>query len=227
MNTTRLPLALAAIALSVQGHATVLCSDFNPNCKIFNQASLTVDGGVEVGEVDTTKLTAKVLLELLEIQLGLSFPNGAKIQLCMPEEPVFLTGAAVAGGLSPIGGSQVVDKKGVVIVDTSAFITNELDLANSLFDGKYDIVTGQEKSKIYFPVTVFINLPTPGLNLILGGLGVENFKANKPKNGEQKLKGNITADVSGEGALEGDQIYADGTIKLKGKDVVPAGPLTE
>ncbi|WP_367870200.1 hypothetical protein [Luteolibacter sp. Populi] len=195
-----LPLLLAAALFPALPVQATVPSPLVLNFTFFIQASEVTEGNLFKGEVEAVRLNSKDLLALLATQTVQTFPKGARIVV------------------DPDGDVYVTDKNGVLIVDVSAFAF--ADFGGDLFNGVYNTVTEQEKSKIYIAFGLELNLPVEGLVLNMTGLAKENFSASKPNNqGTQTLKGKIACTVTGRGTLESSLILGEGKIDLTGKEV--------
>ena len=194
------PLLLAAALFPALPVQATVPSPLVLNFTFYVQASQVTEGNLFKGEVDAVRLNSKDLLALLATQTGQTFPKGARI-VVDPDGDVFVT-----------------DKNGVLIVDVSTFAF--ADFGGDLFDGVYNTVTEQEKSKIYIAFGLELSLPAEGLVLDMTGLAKENFSASKPNNqGTQILKGKIACAVTGRGTFDGNLILGEGKIDLRGKEV--------
>ncbi len=202
MKSLRTLLLVAAMALPALPASATVPAPLVLNFTYYAQVSENLDGNGNVhGVVQAARLDSKALLKLLSLETGIIFPKGAKIIIY------------------PDGDSAVVDKHGEFIVDTTELLF--ADFGNSLFDGFFNVNTDHEKSNIFMTFTLTLDLPEQGLFLEMTGLARENFKASKPdKNDNQKQKGSIKVNVSGQGALEEELILGDGTVKLNGKETV-------
>jgi hypothetical protein len=192
-------LVAAALFPAVPAQATVP----SPLVLVFTffvQASEVTEGDLYKGEVEPVRLNTKDLLALLAAETHQTFPKGARIIV------------------DPDGDVIVTDKNGAFLADVSTLVF--ADFGPYLFDGVFNNVTEQERSKIYITFGLEISLPTEGLVLDLTGMAKEDFTATKPTNqGVQTFKGKIACAVTGRGTLDGGLILGEGKIDLSGKEV--------
>jgi hypothetical protein len=171
------------------------------NLVIYLQSSLDEEGDQLLGDVEVMRAAGKDLLHFIEDATDSDFPNGAKIMV------------------DPDGTVTVVNKNGELLADVSEFFRADYD-EDYLFDGKYHFETAQERSKIYFRLAFYLDIPDEGLALKVAGVAHESFTGSKPNaRGKQTFTGHILCDLTGRGNWGESLILAEGDATLNGKVV--------
>lgn len=175
------------------------------------QGDTDINGDLFIGDIVVVRVTARELLLALEDAYETDYPVGSSLMITTDGEVL------------------VIDRDGNVLEVVEEYITAILDFDNSLFDGRYNVETEQENSRIVFNMWLNFSLPTvtpqgpgiqlPDFNLMLRGVAFESFNTNKPnQQGVQTSKGTIRADLTGSGDLDEDPIFGEGPIILRGKE---------
>ena len=202
MKTKFLPWLLAAVLLPASPVMATVPSTLTLDMKVYYQESLDKEGDNLLGDVHCFRVNAKELLALLEDELEMDFPPGAKLLVY------------------PDGDVDVVENDGDYIATVYDYLYAIFEYDDELFDGNYNFETEQEKSRIYFPFGLMLDLPEEDLVMEMRGLAIENFTGSKPNpNGKQTFKGNIQCNLTGRGKWNGEAVFGEGHASLVGKEV--------
>ena len=202
MKTYTPLMLLAAALLPASPVLATVPSTLTLDVKVYFQESIGEEGDLLLGDVHCFRLNTKELLALLEDELEMDFPPGAKL-LVFPD-----------------GDVDVVENDGDFVAGVSGFVHAIFDYDDELFDGKYNFDTEQEKSRIYFPFALQFELPEEDLMMEMRGLAIENFTGSKPApNGRQTFKGNIHCNLTARGDWNEETVFGEGHASLAGKEV--------
>lgn len=167
--------------------------------KCFFQEKTAASSDRESGKVGIVRVDSKVLLKLLSRRVGLAFPDGSQL--------------IVAGD----GSVYVADAKGNKLRDVSRFFGAKADVASLLFNGKRNLVNGEEKSRNYYPIAFSMNLP--GLRGDIAGILTEDYTVSPAtRTGVQFTAANANSDVNGKGAFDGKPAFFEGNLSLQGRE---------
>lgn len=204
MKASCLGLVAAAALVAAPASQATVNSTISISVTTIVQESYEVDGDKEIGRVTRTRISSITVSRLIEDELGMSLPFGSRVIIGTNQD------------------SWVEDRQGNFLYDTSSYIYAYYDFGNSAFDGCYFPETDQERSIIYFPMTLYMNFPTASLFLTLQGLATERFNATPPSryNGRQVFSGNIWANTYGMGSFVSGATLAEGRVTLNGREIV-------
>lgn len=180
-----------------------------PSCLKISGTILTAGESSESGDVFKQKMlkvrfSQKDILDALNQLFG-PLPKGTCIQVTPEDAP---TPDSVA----------LVDGEGNVLpINISAFLSVDLATENNLFTGSFNNETSAESSLILFLIEIELNIPAEGIELELGGVAFERFKAGPEQAGIQKVKATIKGKVAGDGTFEGQLAFVEAKAVLAGK----------
>ena len=170
------------------------------NAKCYSQQKLTTTPDRVVGEVTTTRLETKQLLAMLAKDAGLRYTNGSRLKV-------------VAGAIF------VADSNGKVLGNVSKYFQFKVDTNSNLFQGNRNLMTGEERTQSYQPMTFTIHLPKLKANV--SGLLTNSVRISSPnKLGVQEAFADGNANISGEGLINRNLGYIEGTFELRGHEAI-------
>ena len=185
-------------ALSVQASVdSILKLDIKCYYQLKTSSSATKD----TGSVRVIRLDTKQLLALLSTQLDIRYTDGTQFEVATN------------------GGVFVTDSKGNRLGDVSPYLHANFDLKSRIYDGSRIILTEEEISRNYFPVSFTINLPS--LKVTFSGIANELYRVTAPNgDGVQIFQGHTDTNVSGSGSVEGIPAHFTGTLTLDGRKAI-------
>lgn len=195
------------VLFATEARATVPTNILSATLTVYTQTEIVTNNSIEQAKLNKFRVTTKDLLAILEGLVGQNFPNGSQILV------------------DDSGNTYVADKSGAIIQSVTDYLSFSFGYSDglSVWNGKYNLDTAQENSKIEFMLHVEIGTGT-NQSVSLQGLAFETFKAGAvDNNGQQKLNGIINAKVAGDGYANGEYNLIEGKVSLKGKGVFDSG----
>ncbi|HXI50550.1 MAG TPA: hypothetical protein VNH84_03580 [Candidatus Saccharimonadales bacterium] len=159
-------------------------------------------GVIYKSKIVKTRITTKDLLSFLSDETGVTFPDGAYIEVD-PEGPVH------------VKGPEGFDKDVSELVSTHF----SFDDGKSVWSGTYNNDTSAEKSSGMFLMSLTVKNAGGDEVASVSGLATEKYNASAPVDGMQKVVAGLTATVVGSGDLDAE---GSTTVILSGKLVMKA-----
>jgi len=195
----QLPYLLACSIWAGPSFATIDWSNLNLKGEINYQQSFELEGDWECGTIGTLRFGNNDLKYMIGEEMGMQLPRGSQVQL----------------GLE--GGSRVVDRDDNFLYDTSTYLDGFINTSNTLYDGKFNIVTGEENSWIKLEVDMFLNFPSAGWSVNYNeGYLAERFRARLRRDDELKATQNMRGILGGGGAVFSEPGFANALVRLYG-----------
>ncbi|MEO8616142.1 MAG: hypothetical protein ABI600_13440 [Luteolibacter sp.] len=169
--------------------------------KCYYQLKTSSSGGKDTGIVKVIRLDTKQLLVLLSTQLNIKYTGGSQLEIAT-DGRVFVT-----------------DSKDNRLGDVSTYFHADIDTKSRIYDGSRNILTNQQITRNYFPISFTINLPE--LKVTFSGIANELYKVTAPNGDDvQIFTGHTDANVSGSGNFGGMIAHFTGTLALDGRKAV-------
>jgi hypothetical protein len=150
------------------------------------------------GKVGRARISTKQILKLISQDSHRSIPAGS--QIIVKED----------------GSTEVVDRNGNLILDSSEYVQVRYYTESEIIDGVRNLDNGKEKSRSYFKISLALNLS--GFTGTVSGMAIaQNLITEPDKDGVQKWRVNTQSQVNGRGEIKGGPGFYDGKIKLNGR----------
>ena len=150
------------------------------------------------GKVSKLRVSTKQILKLISQESGRSIPKGSKLMA------------------NQDGSTEVVDKKGNFVMDSSIYVQVLFDTDSEIIDGVRNLDNGKENSRSCFKIALAMNLQ--GLSGTANGMAIAQNRLTAPdKDGVQKWRINAQSQVNGRGQIKDGPGFYDGKIILKGR----------
>lgn len=196
----KLLFATGSISLSSLSLNAAVDSLLILDAKCYSQKKVTRTPERVVGQVATTRLDTKQLLQLLAKDVGVTYTNGSRLKV-------------VAGEV------YVADSNGKELGNVSQYFQLMVNAGSGLLNGTRNLTSNEERTKNYQSMSFTINLPR--LKGKVTGLLTEQLEISSPnKLGVQEARANGTANVSGKGTFNGNLAYFEGDFRLEGREAI-------
>jgi hypothetical protein len=164
----------------------------------YYQSSVTSSKKFLRGNVKKTRVSTKQLLKLISQTSGRNIPGGSKLMV------------------NDNGTTQVVDRQGNTILDSSEYVQVRFYEDSEIIDGVRNLDNGKEKSRAYYKIAMAMNLQ--GLSGTLNGMAIEKINISAPnRDGVQKFRTITDSKVNGRGQINGGSGFYEGSIKLNSR----------
>jgi hypothetical protein len=179
---------------------------------VYIQGENSEVGDIQTARIDKVRVNTKDLLILFMDLLNQPFPIGSYIEM------------------SP-DGMMTVKFKDQALADVSPYFSITVDdQFEGLYKGKFNNLTFQESSTFMYSILVRIGNDdgilnpiddsNPDVDLYLGGVATETYKATAERDSQQRVSSIASATVAGGGRVGGNPALFKGQVSAKGKAFV-------